>query len=629
MYGFVINWQEDPLGLKLGEAEGPGSGASGANVNHGTDVWYTYLDVINALGTGVDGAKFVNGTWSAPQRITKNIFGNRPLTGTGLITHPAGDYDQGNVGASRPNIGQVDDQVVIAYEETKGTMGWDEGKYVRYHNFHYMTPPLDGEHGCIISDPWENARRVRFLVQSARTNEVPLLFIYKQGNYTGGGESDIMLRRAVGGLTPDRLEPQVHVGGCYSHIISGGDPLYDIDLTQHGPAMNFSGTRHIPYTTVNELGEVVAVADPVGTGVMGEYIDTDANYIENALAHRGAMRGSNILIGFSYVPDLAAFSLLDDQEPYRFYVRRSTDGGLTWSNAHDVTPMIDAASGYTAKEPRIVPTPGSGPGCALGDPTDCQDPSVLYVAFGMQTNVRHYEEASDVDLYMLMTPDFGATFTEPQAITAGDALFGVADEFGDFETQIKLRPDGRASFTVWSGDDGTGNNAMFRRGRILGDAMDLETQEGVQTKLSVMPEADSDAAIDDAVWNSLADYEAPPEGYVFPYGVLEFTVSKVKLGGSIDVTLTFGEELAPDTVYWKYGLVPGATVPAWFTIPATVEGNTLSFTLTDGLLGDIDIEVNGRIVDPGAPGKLLPSKGKGNGGGKPVKPPKPPKPVKP
>jgi hypothetical protein len=291
--------------------------------------------------------------------------------------------------------------------------------------------------------------------------------------------------------------------------------------------------------------------------------------------------------------------------------------------------MMDAASGYTAKEPRIVPTPGSGPGCALGDPTDCQDPSVLYVAFGMQTNVRHYEEASDVDLYMLMTPDFGATFTEPQAITAGDALFGVADEFGDFETQIKLRPDGRASFTVWSGDDGTGNNAMFRRGRILGDAMDLETQEGVQTKLSVMPEADSDAAIDDAVWNSLADYEAPPEGYVFPYGVLEFTVSKVKLGGSIDVTLTFGEELAPDTVYWKYGLVPGATVPAWFTIPATVEGNTLSFTLTDGLLGDIDIEVNGRIVDPGAPGKLLPSKGKGNGGGKPVKPPKPPKPVKP
>jgi hypothetical protein len=362
---------------------------------------------------------------------------------------------------------------------------------------------------------------------------------------------------------------------------------------------------------------------------MGEYIDTDANPIENALAHRGAMRGSNILIGFSYVPDLAAFSLLDDQEPYRFYVRRSTDGGATWTDALDLTPMMDAASGYTAKEPRIVPTPGSGPGCALGDPTDCQDTNVLYVAFGMQTNVRSYEEAADVDLYMLMTPDFGGTFTEPQAITAGDALNGLPDDFGDFETQIKLRPDGRASYTVWSGDDGSGNNAMFRRGRILGDAMDLETQGGVQTKISVMPESDSDASIDDAVWNSLDAYEAPPEGYIFPYGVLEFTVSKVKLGGSIDVTLTFGEELAPDTVYWKYGATPENVTPHWFTIPAIVDGNTISFTLTDGLLGDVDITMNGYIVDPGAPGKLLPSKGKGNGGGKPVKPPKPPKAPKP
>jgi hypothetical protein len=616
MYGFVLNWQEDPLGLKLGEAEGPGSGASGANVNNGTDIWYTYVDVLNAAGTGVDPAKFVNSAWSSPARITKNIFGNRALSGRDFGTHPAGDYDLGNVGASRPNIGQVDDQVVIAYEETKGTQGWDEGKYVRYHAFGYNAPPVGGEHGCIISDPWENARRVRFLVQSAKTNEVPLLFIYKQGNFTQGGESDIMLRRAVGGLAPEQLEPRVDYGSCRSSILSGGDPLYDIDLLLHGPAMNFSGTRGI------------AIGDAPGTGQMFESIDTGANYIENALAHRGAMRGNNLLIGFSYVPDLAAFQLLNNQEPYRFMVRRSTDGGVTWTDAVNLTPMIDAASGYTTKEPRIVPTPGSGPKCALGDPADCQDGNVLYVAFGMQTNVRHYEEASDVDLYMLMTPDFGATFSAPQAITAGDALGGLPDGVEDFETQIKLRPDGRASYTVWSGNDGT-NHSMFRRGRVLGDSMALETQGGVQTKLNVVPESDSDASIDDAVWNSLDAYESPPEGYSFPYGVLEFTVSKVKLGGSIDVTLTFSEELAPDTVYWKYGLIPGATVPGWFTIPAIVAGNTISFTLTDGALGDVDIEVNGTIVDPGAPGKLLPSTGKGDGGGKPVKPPKPPKPVKP
>jgi hypothetical protein len=617
MYGFVLNWQEDPLGLKLGEAEGPGSGASGANVNNGTDIWYSYIDVLNALGTGVDPAKFVNNAWSAPTRITKNIFANRALSGRDYLTHPDGDYDLGNVGASRPNIGQVDDQVVIAYEETKGTMGWDEGKYIRYHAFGYNAPPIGGEHGCIISDPWENSRRVRFLVQSAKTNEVPLLFIYKQGDFTQGGESDIMLRRAVGGLAPDYLEPRVDYGSCRSSILSGGDPMYDIDLTLHGPAMNFSGTRGI------------ALGDAPGTGQMFESIDTGANYIENALAHRGAMRGSNILIGFSYVPDLAAFQLLNNQEPYSFMVRRSTDGGATWTDAVNLTPMIDAASGYTAKEPRIVPTPGSGPKCALGDPTDCQDSDVLYVAFGMQTNVRHYEEASDVDLYMLMTPDFGVTFTAPEAITAGDALGGMPDEFEDFETQIKLRPDGRASYTVWSGNDGT-NHSMFRRGRVLGDSMAIETQGGVQTKLSVMPaEAESDAIIDDAVWNALSAYEPPPAGYDFPYGVLEFTVSNVKLGGSIEVTLTFDEELAAGTEYWKYGATPDDPTPHWFKIPATISGNTLSFTLTDGATGDVDIIVNGKIVDPGAPGMVA---AKGKGSGKPPKaekPPKPPKPVKP
>ena len=615
-YGHVLNWQEDPLGLKLGEAEGPGSGASGANVNNGTDVWYSHIELLNAAGTGVDPAKFVNNSWSSPTRITKNIFAVRTLSGRDFLTHPYGEYDLGNVGASRPNIGQVDDHVIIAYEETKGTMGWDEGKYIRYHAFRFDTPPLNGEHGCIISDPWENARRVRFLVQSAESNEVPLLFIYKQGDFTQGGESDIMLRRAVGGLAPEYLEPRVDFGSCRSSILSGGDPLYDIDLVLHGPAMNFSGTRGI------EIG------DAPGTGQMFESIDTGANYIENALAHRGAMRGENILIGFSYVPDLAAFELLNNQEPYRFMVRRSTDSGATWTDAFDLTPMLDAASGYTAKEPRIVPTPGSGPNCALGDPTDCQDGNVLYVAFGMQTNVRHYEEAADADLYMLLTPDFGATFTAPQAITAGDALGGMPDDFEDFETQIKLRPDGRASYTVWSGNDGT-NHSMFRRGRVLGDSMALETQGGVQTQLSVMPEAGSDALIEDAVWSSLADYEAPPAGYTFPYGVLEFTVTKVKLGGSIDVTLSFGEELAASTEYWKFGATPNDPTPHWFKIPATVSGNTLSFTLTDGAIGDVDITVDGRIVDPGAPGMV---EAKGKGSGKPPKadkPPKPPKPPKP
>ena len=39
---WIITWQEDPHGLQIGGADGPGDGASGANVTHGTDIWYTF-----------------------------------------------------------------------------------------------------------------------------------------------------------------------------------------------------------------------------------------------------------------------------------------------------------------------------------------------------------------------------------------------------------------------------------------------------------------------------------------------------------------------------------------------------------------------------------------------------------
>src|SRR6056297_3469621 len=94
-FAHVINWQEDPLGLRMGEAEGPGSGASGANVNNGTDVWYSYIELLNAAGTGVDPVKFVNSTYSEPVRITRNVFSTQSLEGRDVETHPPGDYDRG------------------------------------------------------------------------------------------------------------------------------------------------------------------------------------------------------------------------------------------------------------------------------------------------------------------------------------------------------------------------------------------------------------------------------------------------------------------------------------------------------------------------------------------------------
>ncbi|MBT8399097.1 MAG: glycoside hydrolase [Rhodothermia bacterium] len=585
-FAHVANWQEDPLGLKLGEGAGPGHGASGANVNHGTDIWFAHLPVLNAEGTGPDTARFVNESWSVPVRVTSNVFMSGPLQGRDVATHAPGDYDRGNVGAARSNIGLIDDNVVMAYEETKGTEGCEDGKYVRFQSFRFDSPPLGGAHGCIISDPTQNARRVRLLVQSA-TNEVPLLFIYKQGDYTQGGPSDIMLRRAVGGFQPENLQPAVDVENCRASILDGLDPISMIRPEVHEAAMNLSGSREI--------------GGQAGTGVMGEVIDTDANPLESALAHRGMMRGSKILLGYSYVPDLAQFLYLDDATPYNFLVRRSTDGGATWSDAINLTPEVTAESGYTVKEPRIVKAPKSTPKCPT-NPTDCLDPNVIYVAYGLQENVYdHYEEAGDVDIYMRVTMDGGQSFSAPQSLTGGDALFGAPDAIEDFETQIRMRPDGREAYIVWSGYDGTAKNALYRKALVVGDTLEVSTVSNITSQVTVIPAEQSHVTLTDVSWGSLAGLPEVPLDYDFPHGVLDFTVTNVNAGTSIDVTVIFEEPLPAGTEYFKYGPTLDNVADHWYSVPAVIEGNTITYTITDGQNGDNDLTVNGIIVDPAAP----------------------------
>ncbi|MCC6506553.1 MAG: exo-alpha-sialidase, partial [Aquimonas sp.] len=384
---FVISWQEDPEGLKLGDAEGPGEGASGANVNNGTDIWFASLAT----------TAFAVGDWTSSSRITRNTLTSAALSSANAkATHPPGNYDRGNVGASRANIGQISANVVIAYEETKGLSGFDDGKYVRYQVFPWNQPPSTGADGCIISTPSENARRVRFLTQEP-PNATQLVFIYKQGDYTQGGPSDIFLRRATGGLlTPDSLQPPVDAVNCTNSSNDDEDVL--VTLADQPPALNFSGSNALKG----------------GTGTAPD-ATSGANPIENALAHRGIMRGNTIIIGYSYTPDLYRFIYLNNTDPYNFWIRRSTDGGATWSGSENLTPEITGASQLSVREPRIVPTP---PSVASGLPQDVQNPNVITVAYGTNTNVREPIEAPvDVDIYMMVSLDNGQSWTRSQAIT--------------------------------------------------------------------------------------------------------------------------------------------------------------------------------------------------------------------
>ena len=124
---WVLTWQEDPGGLQLGQAEGPGDGGSGAKVNKGTDVWYSFL----ARGNFDLGTDF-----PAPIRLTNNF------TKMASGDDPDPNEESGIEGASRANIALIGTTLNLAYEETKGSEGLDEGKYIRFSSFKFDQPPM-------------------------------------------------------------------------------------------------------------------------------------------------------------------------------------------------------------------------------------------------------------------------------------------------------------------------------------------------------------------------------------------------------------------------------------------------------------------------------------------------------
>ena len=104
---------------------------------------------------------------------------------------------------------------------------------------------------------------------------------------------------------------------------------------------------------------------------------------------------------------------------------------------------------------------------------------------------------------------------------------------------------------------------------------------------------------------SLVGPPAPvPAGVTFPDGLFQFTTSSCS--GTITVAVTFPTAFQGSEGYWKYGATPGPTPAAWYTLGApnnlTLVGNTATFTIADGGLGDDDLTVNGSIVDAGGPG---------------------------
>jgi hypothetical protein len=244
-----------------------------------------------------------------------------------LINLPEKDYtvntDEGYV----PGFGFVGDYVESVTINQGYSFVVDE----------FGEPILD--HRGYLQFNYENARRPRFVMQSKNNmgeSRTIMLILYKEGEEGGGRPSDIMLRRVVV-PADDKGNPykakNIFCNEKATVDIDPGDGVYNVTVCVDG-TQNMSTVNPIKTTPPNGTP---TTEDPYGDIKVIEYKQTEetllwpsgVNRYEDARAHRGAINRDFIIMGYSYTPNWAAFRNGNDK--YDFFVRRSFDGGQTWT----------------------------------------------------------------------------------------------------------------------------------------------------------------------------------------------------------------------------------------------------------------------------------------------------------
>jgi hypothetical protein len=252
-----------------------------------------------------------------------------------------------------------------------------------YEFFPVQTDPLNEGEFYLT----EIARRFALTtnsVQAAMDSDSGLsaMLIYKQGIVNQGGPADIMLRRVV---IPDEFDPALDNPYAFENMecdewvyTDGLNPNYLKGLCL-SPAINISGTTIVECTGATG-NDACAATFPVaddgsiedsassfpkvtewrqcdgGTSIYGCEDDNDLDDqswespFDVSKGHRGFLDGDFVMMMYAWAPNWKANSVGNDH--YNLYVRRSFDGGLTWTT----TPTDLGGGGTTATENYCVST---------------------------------------------------------------------------------------------------------------------------------------------------------------------------------------------------------------------------------------------------------------------------------
>jgi len=371
---------------------------------------------------------------------------------------------------------------------------------------------------------YENARRGRLVLQgpgAIKSTRTIMAMVYKMGERGHGRPSDIFMSRWVVPTTDDPM-----VDNPYRFENAQGDRVYDPLSEQEywvrGPKNMSSVT---PTVTTPSMGDPES-DDPYGAVKVVEWKQGQGNFedlsfknrFDDSRAHRGQLRGDFMVIGFSYCPNWAASRNGNDN--YDFYVRRSFDGGQTFttdpvgdgvthsyvwtypSGTESAGTKVEEVNTYAAGEfesmrnlskiknnkstviePRIVAVPGTIKvnGAWTKVPEDKQNQNVYYVAWGTATNpkkdpiTKEQDASVPEDLYYSFSRNKGEGYYEKTWVVnpdsdgnnAGETVTGwdwlARGEAQSGEVQLRCTPDGSRMYASWLEEGPDGSDVMFRR----------------------------------------------------------------------------------------------------------------------------------------------------------------------
>jgi hypothetical protein len=94
----------------------------------------------------------------------------------------------------------------------------------------------------------------------------------------------------------------------------------------------------------------------------------------------------------------------------------------------------------------------------------------------------------------------------------------------------------------------------------------------------------------------------PPVGVTFPDGLVDFVTAGCARGSTLTFSLISSLPLPSDARYWRYGRTSADHSLHWYPAAALISGSTITYSITDGGVGDDDLAINGTIASVGGLG---------------------------